>query len=101
MKIDIRKIEIFFKVTKCSLHEIDIELRFNGTLALEGTDLTGMPYRSCSLECNKFVTWDKKPFDIYKCGYARLFLSTVTGNVACSKWLPSMLHLSWDTYLCE
>lgn len=59
-KIDIRKIGTFVKVIKCSLREIYTELRFNGRLALEGTDFTGMPYRSYSLERNKFARVGQK-----------------------------------------
>jgi len=97
-KVDIRKIEIFVKVIKCSLHEIYIELMFNGGLALEERDSTGMPYGSYSLERNKFAQVGQKPVDISKCGYAKLFLSRVTLNVSYSKWLPRTSHLSCDTY---
>jgi len=55
MKIDIRKTEIFVKVIKGNLPEIDIELRFNGSLALGGIDIRSMSYRSYSLERNKFA----------------------------------------------
>jgi hypothetical protein len=54
-KIDIKKIETFVTAIKDSLHRIYIELRFNGSLALEGTDFRGMQYRSYSLERNKFA----------------------------------------------
>jgi len=59
-KIDIRKIEIVVKVIKGSLHEIYIELRFNGSLTLGGIDFRGMPYRSYSLERNKFAQVGQK-----------------------------------------
>ena len=46
---------------KGSLHEIYIGVGFNGSLALGGTDFRCMPYRSYSLECNKFAQVGQKP----------------------------------------